>query len=136
MQQLRNLTERAKDARKCLEDEFWHLLLVLLVASGIAGLSLFADTTQDSLSEWLRRMALAMPVAFLTWAMGYVPMLNSERRKREAAEKALAEERERAYTERREFFQRVEKLLEQVVVNTTPSQPNQPDQSASESEHC
>ena len=87
MQRLRNLFRKAKEAGKWIENEFWHLLLVLLLATAVAGLSLFADTTQGTFSEWLRRMALAVPVAFLAWATGYILMLNSERRKREAERK-------------------------------------------------
>ena len=142
MSWLGNLTERAGKIRKRAEDEFWHLFLVLMLAAGIAVLSLWAGTTQGPSWEWAKAVGLAMLVVFLAWAAGYFPMLNSERKRRIEAEEASARERKRADEAQRradeakqradDFFPRMMVLLEQIAANTAPNRPGQPDQLAPE----
>ena len=136
----------AKRDRRSLQEEFSPLFLAMLIAVAVAGLGALVTGDTLSLTEWLKKLALTVPVASLLWAKEYVPMLSWERWKRKKAEKerddkgeTLTRERERADAERREFFQRMdersqrtEKLLEQLVANTAPNRPGQSDQSAPE----
>ena len=124
---------RANTFWQRVREDLWPLGVALLAAFGGVGLSFYADTPQEITPALLGRLGIALPSAFSIWAVGYLSMLSSERRRADAAEKALAEARQEAREANRradEFFPEMMKLLRQIAANTAPGQPSQPGQSA------